>query len=112
MADSVLYRFLITAEKRTAMYFGSHSIFDVNMSLGGWQVHRHFFPDNDIFADRFFRTGDQPSSFHYFVATRYGEKRSIGWARIIHEQCETVDEEYPLFMALVREFARAVPSGE
>jgi hypothetical protein len=112
MVESALFSFLSTAEKRMGMYFGSNSIFDVSTTLGGWQAHRYFFPDNDFFASCFFAAGSHRSSFHHFVASRYGEKRSIGWARIIHEQCETVDDEYPLFMALVREFARAISDGE
>ncbi|MBJ2153808.1 hypothetical protein [Paracoccus sp. IB05] len=110
MVDSALFRFLTTAEKKLGMYFGSNSILDVKRTLGGWQAHRYFFPDDDSFADRFFSAGNDKRSFHHFVATKYGEMRSIGWAAIIHEQCETNDDEYPLFMALVREFSQVAPS--
>ena len=94
--DSSLLDFLLLAEKRPGMYFGSDNVVDVHRTLHGWMMHRSVVGDNDPFADIF---GD----FHAFVADCFDDNRTSGWSAMIAENTQTDAEGFTLFMTLVKD---------
>lgn len=81
------------------MYFGSRSVKIIRVHLDGWQAHRRFVVENDLFADLFF------DGFHEYVESRYNDTRTIGWDGLIAENARSENEEYILFMEFLRDFA-------
>ena len=97
--SSALFDYLVLVEKRPGMHIGSSRVYDLFLHLGGWWAHRRIFEDNDEFAEHFFE------NFHGFVGGHYKDRRSIGWAGLIQENSASEEEEFPIFMGFVRQFA-------
>ena len=99
---SHLAEYLLTAENRPGMYFGSHLLSDVRLVLEGWRQHRRFVPDTDPIADVM-------DGFTKFVEKRYNDDRTMGPFLMISEYTDDPQQEFSEFMRIFREYLDTHP---